>query len=303
MHDVAIIGAGPAGLNAALYLARAGVDVIVLERGIPGGQLNNTDKIENYLGVGAVPGQKLAEEMTEQALNEDVNYLYMNVRNIEKRGNYFIVSGSKKSVEAKRVILATGVKHKDLNIEGEQELKGSGISNCAICDGNFFKGKKVAVIGGGDAAFEEGEYLSNIAEKVTLIYYKPLSASKAKKDLVDKFMDKPNTHVVDNTDVKRFLPNKGKITVNAVNVSELQEKGGSYDGVFIYVGVQPVNDLAKSLKVKLDADGYVRVDNRFETTIAGVYAIGDLIHPDFKQVAVAVGDGAYVSKYVKESLN
>lgn len=298
MYDVAVIGGGPAGINAALYLKRAGVDVVLVERGLMGGQLNNTEVVENYLGAGSVKGHELASTMEEHMLEAGVEKRYMNVKGISDLGVHFELDGGRKKLHARRVVLATGVKHKDLGVEGEQDLKGSGISNCAVCDANFFKGKDVAVIGGGDAAFEEGRYLSNICNSVTLLYH-GREFWRAKEDLVERYKDEPNTEYLMGFKTVSFSKD---LVPERIAIEGADGNGVIVDGVFIYVGVQPVNELALSIGSDVDEAGYVLVNDKFETTYPGVYAIGDLIHPDFKQIAVAVGDGAFVSKYVKESL-
>ena len=305
LYDVAVIGGGSAGMSAALYLKRSGLDVVLIERGLYGGQLNNTSSIENYIGVGNIGGAELSEQMYNQIIENDIDTIYGDVKNIEfDIDKTTILQMRKRSVKSKTVVLATGVKHKELGVTGEKELHGQGVSYCATCDGYFYKDKHVVVIGGGDSAFEEGAYLADLAKSVTLSYYKDINNSKAKDSLINKFLSKDNTRIIDNHEIiSLFKDEKDEKIVVLFNTN--MEKVGlvKVDGVFAYVGVEPINDLAKQIGVELDSNDYIKVGSCYQTSTPGVFAIGDIIHPDMKQVAIAVSDGALVSKYVKEYID
>ena len=321
MYDVVVIGGGASGMSTALYCKRAGMNVLIIERELFGGQLNNTNTIENYIGVGNISGDELSSTMHDQILENNIEVKYMNVKSVKETENGLLVENSKNSIKTKSVVLATGVKHKELGITGEFENQGEGVSYCAICDGFAFKDKKVAVIGGGDSAFEEGLFLSNIAESVSIIYYKGKENLKVKSELYDRFMSKKNTNIFYNSEIKQiekrpkynasledelllYCESKGLTGIeeldNIVNSANKSIYGLITDGVFIYVGVEPVNEIAKESDISLDKQGYVIIDDKYMTSMKNVFAVGDLIHPDMKQVSIAVADGAIVSKHIKE---
>lgn len=313
IYDVAIIGGGSAGMSTALYCKRAGLNPVIIERGLMGGQINNTESIENYLGVGNISGEELSEAMHNQILENDIEIVYANIKEItfDEIDKTAILQTRKNTIKAKSVVLATGVEHKELGVKGEKENQGNGVSYCAICDGYFFKDKDVVVIGGGDSAFEEGAFLADIAKSVTLMYYKSESDIKAKHDLVDKFSAKDNTYIIPNTNVIEINGHDDRLRLNVEFGLTKPVEGLSMalaneldtDGVFVYVGVKPINKLAIDLGLALDKDGYIKVDSKLQTSRDGVFAIGDIIHPDIKQVAIAVSDGAIVSKHIKDYLN
>ena len=321
MYDVIVIGGGASGMSTALYCKRAGMNVLIIERELFGGQLNNTNTIENYIGVGNISGDELSSAMHDQILENNIEVKYMNVKSVKETENGLLVENSKNSIKTKSVVLATGVKHKELGITGELENQGEGVSYCAICDGFAFKDKKVAVIGGGDSAFEEGLFLSNIAESVSIIYYRGKENLKVKSELYDRFMSKKNTNIFYNSKINKiekrpkynasledelllYCESKGltgrEELDNIVNSSNKSIYGLITDGVFIYVGVEPVNEIAKESGISLDKQGYVIIDDKYMTSMKNVFAVGDLIHPDMKQVSIAVADGAIVSKHIKE---
>ena len=315
LYDVAVIGGGSAGMSAALYLKRSGLDVVLIERGLYGGQLNNTSSIENYIGVGNIGGAELSEQMYSQIIENDIDTMYGDVKNIEfDIDKTTILQMRKRSVKSKTVILATGVKHKELGVTGEKENQGRGISYCATCDGYFFKDKDVAVIGGGDSALEEGAFLADLANTVTLVYRKGKEDLRAKESLQERFFSKPNTKMIewantseihsDGSNLKALsYEHKYILHDNDGEHAYIDQKSINVDGVFIYVGVEPINDLAKQIGVELDSNGYIKVGTCYQTSTPGVFAIGDIIHTDMKQVAIAVSDGALVSKYVKEYID
>lgn len=310
-YDVAIIGGGASGMSTALYCKRAGLNPLIIERGLMGGQINNTSTIENYLGVGNISGEELSENMYQQIIENDIDVLYTNIKNItfDEVGKTAILQSRKYTIEAKTVVLATGVKHKELGAEGEKECQGAGVSYCATCDGYFFKDKHVAVIGGGDSALEEGAFLADFAKEVTLIYRKGKEDLRAKESLKDRFFSKANTSIIEWASVFEFQHDGGSLK-SASYEEEVFSAGQHYvsmksidvDGAFVYVGVEPINDLAIKAGVETDSNGYIIVNNKLQTNVENMFAVGDIIHPDMKQVAIAVSDGAVVSKYIKEYL-
>lgn len=315
MYDVAIIGGGSAGMSTALYCKRAGMNPVIIERGLMGGQINNTESIENYLGVGNISGEELSEAMHNQILENDIEIVYANIKEItfDEIDKTAILQTRKQTIKAKSIVLATGVEHKELGVKGEKENQGNGVSYCAICDGYFFKDKDVVVVGGGDSAFEEGAFLADIAKSVTLMYYKDKSQIKAKHDLVEKFSSKGNTHIATSIKVVEVDSHDDKLRLSTEMILQKHTEDSGYgismansvdtDGVFIYVGVKPINNLAVDLGLDLDKDGYIEVDSKLQTSQTGIFAIGDIIHPDIKQVAIAVSDGAIVSKHIKDYLD
>ena len=311
IYDTIIIGAGPAGMNASLYLSRAGKKVLLIERGLYGGQLLDTKDVENYLGFGEISGEKLAENMEKHAKNqENITHQYGNVTEIDKKDGNFVVKARKKEFLGKTVIIATGVKHKKLNIVGEDEYSGKGVSYCAVCDGNFFKGKHVVVVGGGDSAFEEGSYLAEIASRVTLVYYKDSNQIKAQKLLQDRFRAKNNTSVQTGLASEEILGDDEKVTgISLVDSFMNDRKYIEADGVFVYVGVEPNTEFLKnSIKFEyiLDEEGFIKTGMRNTSTMtfsSGLFAVGDVVSGSIRQIATAIGDGAISSSDVLEYLN
>lgn len=305
MFDVAIIGSGVGGMSTALYTARAGLKTIVIERGMYGGALNDTNEVENYIGTGKVKGHELAENMYNQMINnENVEYMYGNVQKIEKNDDFFTILTKKGSILSKTVVISTGVKHKKLNIKGEEEYNGVGVSYCAVCDGNFFKGKRVTVIGGGDSAFEEGSYLAEIASHVTLVYRKGRGQIRAQKLLQDRFESKNNTSVETGLLTDEIVGKDGKVVgIVATDSFMYDQKFIETDGVFVYVGVEPTTSFLKDNNSEiLNDEGYIVVDENKQTDIKGLFAVGDVTANSMRQIATAVGDGAIASKGVLEHI-
>lgn len=303
MFDVLIIGAGPAGMTAAIYAARGNLKVGIIEQGAPGGAMVNTSTIENYPGFKKIDGASLSMEMFEQVNDLGVEYFGYSVINIEKNEGLFKVTleGLEEQLTAKAIIVATGTKNKNLNIPGEEKYRGKGISWCAICDGSFYKNKKVAVIGGGNSALEEALYLADIASKVYVIHRR--DEFRGAEILVSKLQTRANVEFVLNTIPLEFL---GKEVLEQI---KLQNKITSeifyleIAGCFEYVGQQPANQAINTLEIT-DEHGYVIVDKNFETSIKGLYACGDIIAKEIRQIATAVNDGAIAAlniiKYCKE---
>ncbi len=288
-RDLLIIGAGPAGLTAAIYASRAGLTNIVLERNIIGGQVALTPVVENYPGYTKIPGKTLMDMMAQQALQYTEIRQGEDIKEIEKRDDIFTVKTTSGTYEVHAVIIATGATHKKLGVPGEERLFGRGVSYCATCDGYFFKdGKKVIMVGGGNSAATEALYLESIGVDVTIVHRR--DTLRAEKKLQESLKER-NIPIIYNTVVEEIL---GDEVVKAVRLKDLKENKTydmDVDGVFIAIGYEPVNEVAKMLGLELTPDGYIKVDSRQRTSMPGVYAAGD-ITGGIKQIVTAVGQGS-----------
>ncbi|ANZ61594.1 thioredoxin-disulfide reductase [Secundilactobacillus paracollinoides] len=303
-YDVIVIGAGPGGMASALYASRANLSVLLLDRGIYGGQMNNTAAIENYPGFSSVLGPDLAKDMYDGATQFGAEYAYGNVQGIEDQGAVKIVTTDTETYEAKAVVLATGSEYRKLGVPGEEEYGGRGVSYCAVCDGAFFKNREVIVVGGGDSAIEEGLYLTQLASKVTVIHRR--DQLRAQKIIQDRAFANDKMNFVWNSNVTEVLGDDQKVTgVKVVNNQTNEETVIDASGVFIYVGILPKTEEIASLGVT-NEDGWIETNGQMETKVPGVFAIGDVRAKDLRQITTAVGDGGVagqqVFKYI-ESLN
>lgn len=290
IYDVVIVGSGPAGLTAALYASRSNMDTVILDAGLPGGQLNNTEEIENYTGFNSIKGVELAEKMYESATQFGAEHVFGPVENIVDKGNIKeVYTSNKKVYQARAVIIATGAENKRLNVQGEDELRGRGVSYCAVCDGAFFKNKDLVVVGGGDSAVEEGTYLTQFAEKVTIIHRRdelraqPIIQERAfNNDKVEFLWDS----VVEEIDGDQSV---NGVRVRNVKTNEVQDYDA--EGVFVYVGIIPNTTMVNDLGIT-DEKGWILTDEHMRTSIPGIYAVGDVRQTVLRQVATAVGDGS-----------
>ena len=289
MYDTIIIGAGPAGMTAALYAARSNLKVALIEGGLPGGQMNNTSDIENYPGYANISGPELAEKMFEPLENLGVEHLYGFVENIEDHGDVKKVITDNEEFETRTVIVATGSKHRLLGVPGEEELNSRGVSYCAVCDGAFFRDQDLLVVGGGDSAVEEAIFLTQFAKTVTIVHRR--DELRAQKVLQDRAFANDKINFIWDSVVKEI---KGENRVESVvieNVKTNQVTEQAFGGVFIYVGLDPVSDFTKDLQIQ-DESGWIVTDDHMKTSVAGVFAVGDVRQKDLRQVTTAVGDGA-----------
>ena len=301
MYDTIIIGAGPAGMTAALYAARSNLKVALIEGGLPGGQMNNTSDIENYPGYANISGPELAEKMFEPLENLGVEHLYGFVKNIENHGDVKKVITDDEEFETRTVIVATGSKHRLLGVPGEEELNSRGVSYCAVCDGAFFRDQDLLVVGGGDSAVEEAIFLTQFAKTVTIVHRR--DELRAQKVLQDRAFANEKINFIWDSVVKEI---KGENRVESVvieNVKTNQVTEHAFGGVFIYVGLDPVSDFTKDLQIQ-DESGWIVTDDHMKTSVAGVFAVGDVRQKDLRQVTTAVGDGAIAGqeayKYITE---
>lgn len=289
IYDLIIIGAGPAGLSAAQYGARANLKTLVIENAAVGGQVLNINDFENYPGVfPGVKGNEFIATMTEQAKAFGAEFLTATVSSIDKVKNQFIVKTDKGEQSSLTLVIATGAAHRKLGVSGEKELSGMGVSYCATCDGPFFKNRKVVVVGGGDSACDEATYLATLASEVTMIHRK--SSFRAQKAVAERVLSNPKINVKFNTVVKEI---KGKYKVEEL-ILENTETGEfstiNADGVFIFVGMVPQTDLVEMLPK--DEGGYIKTNDKMETAIKGMYCVGDIRSKPFRQVVTATSDGA-----------
>ena len=302
MYDTIIIGAGPAGMTAALYAARSNLKVALLERGIPGGQMNNTSDIENYPGYANISGPELAEKMFEPLENLGVEHLFGSVEKIEHQGAIKKVFTEDEIFETKTLIIATGAVHRHLGVPGEEELNSRGVSYCAVCDGAFFRDEDLLVVGGGDSAVEEAVFLTRFAKTVTIIHRR--DELRAQKLLQERAFANEKIHFIWDSVVKEIKGDKRVSSVMVENVKTGEISEHEFGGVFIYVGLDPGSEFAKDLGITNEA-GWIVTDNHMKTAISGIYAIGDVREKDLRQVTTAVGDGAVagqeVYKYITEN--
>lgn len=302
MYDTIIIGAGPAGMTAALYAARSNLKVALLERGIPGGQMNNTSDIENYPGYANISGPELAEKMFEPLENLGVEHLFGSVEKIEHQGAIKKVFTEDEVLETKTLIIATGAFHRHLGVPGEEELNSRGVSYCAVCDGAFFRDEDLLVVGGGDSAVEEAVFLTRFAKTVTIVHRR--DELRAQKLLQERAFANEKIHFIWDSVVKEIKGDNrvSSVVVENVKTGEVSER--KFGGAFIYVGLDPVSEFVKDLGITNEA-GWIVTDNHMKTAISGIYAIGDVREKDLRQVTTAVGDGAVagqeVYKYITEN--
>ncbi|MBN2603259.1 MAG: FAD-dependent oxidoreductase [Candidatus Thermoplasmatota archaeon] len=288
-YELAIIGAGPAGYSAAIYAVRAGLKTIVIEKGIGGGLAALSPNIENYAGFESVSGMDLTEKMKKHASKYTNIHFNEEVKNISNKNDIFSVETSKKNYEVKAILLCTGTEYRKLNAPGEAELSGKGVSYCATCDGFFFKGKKVAVVGGGNTALIEAIYLKQIGcDEVYLIHRR--EQLRAEKAYQDEAIDK-GVKIIYSTHVASINGLEKVEHLEIRDINENKNKKLLVDGVFISVGELPQNEIAKNLGVKLDDKGFIIVDKDGRTNVKGVYAAGD-ITGGLRQVITACSEGA-----------
>lgn len=299
-HTV-IIGAGVAGMTAAIYLKRANIDVLVLEKDIPGGQITRTSTIENYPGFISISGADLALNIYNQVTNLNIPFLYTEVTGIIDSKHEKIVETTNGKIKCKNVIISTGRSPKKLGVKNEEKLLGHGISYCATCDGSLFKNCDVAVVGGGMSAIQGAIYLSKICNHVTLIHRR--DSFKADSTLIQSVKNINNISIITNKNVNDFVEENGKlIAINLIDVNTNEVLKISVDGCFIYIGQVPDTKLFSNLNI-IDNNGYIEVNNDFKTRINNIYAVGDCIKKDLYQIISACSDGAKASNVIIKNDN
>lgn len=300
MFDVLIIGAGPAGLTAGIYAARGGLKTAIVELGMPGGQAASTEKIENYPGFPqGIGGYELMNAFHQQAQAFNVEFIFEEVQKLDLAGEIKQVTTDMQTLEAKTVIIAAGSKPRPLGVPGEDVFHGRGVSYCATCDAAFFREKNVIVVGGGDAALEEGAYLTKFASKVTIVHRR--KAFRATQIAVDRAQENSKINFELDSVIEEIT---GKDKVEGVkirNVVSGEARELQADGVFVYVGTEP-NAQFSHEGLLVDERGYIITDPLLKTNFEGVFAAGDIRTTPLRQVATAVGDGALAAVQVEKYL-
>lgn len=290
MYDIIIIGSGPAGLSAAIYAQRACLDTIVIEKnGISGGQVLNTWEVDNYPGFPGVTGFELSRQFREHANKLGARVVQDEVVQVELSGNVRKVVCEEETYEARCVILASGAHHRTLEVPGEEELRGAGVSYCATCDGAFFRGRTVAVVGGGDAALEDAIFLARMCEKVYIVHRR--DKLRGAKRLQERLQALENIEFVWNSETVAI---EGNAQVEALRLRQTktgEERRLDVDGVFIAVGIAPESELYAG-QLELDEQGYIRADESGQTSVPGVFAAGDVRTKALRQILTAASDGA-----------
>lgn len=302
IYDVIIIGSGPAGMTAALYASRSNLSTLMLDRGVPGGQMINTAEIENYPGFLSILGPELSDKMFEGAKQFGAEYAYGDVKEVIDGVEYKTIIAGQKEYRTRAIIIASGAEHRKLGVPGENEYNGRGVSYCAVCDGAFFRNKELIVVGGGDSAVEEGVYLTQFASKVTIIHRR--DELRAQKILQDRAFKNEKVEFVWNAVVEEIHGDDMKVTgATLVDTKDGSKREISADGAFIYVGILPQTAAFRELGIT-DAEGWIITNDEMETSLPGIFAIGDVRQKTLRQVTTAVGDGGQagqaVFKYIEE---
>ncbi len=301
MLDTIIIGSGPAGLSASIYIKRANLNVLVIEKDYEGtGQVVESGKVDNYLGIPGISGYELGEKFREHALKAGVNFLEANVINIKnQKDNILRVElENGEYVEAKTIIYAAGATHRRLNVLGEEKYLGRGVSYCAICDGAFYKNKVVAVIGGGDVALDDAVYLSEIAKKVYLIHRR--KEFRGAESTLNLLKEKENVEILIDSEVDSILGDDKVTGILLKNKREI-----ILDGIFSAIGMIPKTEILKEV-IDLDEYGYVKADETGETNLKGFFVAGDVRQKELRQIVTAVSDGANAAtsaiNYIRDNI-
>lgn len=292
MYDVVIVGSGPAGLSAAVYARRSRLNTIVIEKaGYSGGQIVNTSEVDNYLGLQGIEGFDMAMKFRNHAEYFETEFVDDEVLSIEDKEEYYQINLKEKSaIYTRAVIIATGASYNKLAVPGESEYTGRGVSYCATCDGAFYRGKEVAVVGGGDVALEDALYLSNISSKVYLIHRR--DELRGAKNLQEKVLKTENIEFIPNSVVEKINGIDGTVeSIDIKNVKTAEERNIAVKGVFVAIGMKPVTDFVKEL-VDVDENGYIVAGEDGITSRRGIFVAGDVRTKKLRQVITAVSDGA-----------
>jgi thioredoxin reductase (NADPH) len=303
IENVVIIGGGPAGLSAAIYLARADLKPLVFAGSPPGGQLTLTSEVENYPGFESILGSELIEKMRNQAKKFGAKIIDENVLTVDFSNGTHKTNLTNKTYLSKSIIIATGAKALWLNLPSETRLRGKGVSACATCDGFFFRGKTVAVVGGGDTALEEALTLTKFANKVYIIHRRDFF--RASKIMQERVQKNPKIEIIWNSAVEEILGDKHVEGIKIKTVFEKKEQRQSLiklDGVFVAIGHKPDTDLFRG-KVEVDEKGYIKIFERRSTSVKGVFVAGDCADPFYRQAITAAGTGVEAALEVERWLN
>lgn len=299
--DVLIVGAGPAGLTAALYCQRANLKVAFYEKETPGGKVVKTAVVENYPGYSTISGPDLAVNMFKQVSELGVKFIFSEVIKISKIDNVFHVTSTDNQVRfSKTVIIASGMTEKKLNIPGEKEYYGRGVSYCAICDASLYKNQEVAVIGGGNTALEESLYLADIVKKVYLVHRR--EGFRAEESIVEKVKNHSNIEMLLNYVPIEFV-SEDKKKISSIKIQNIQDNNVyelNVGCVFPFIGFLPLTNFVENLDVKNVDNGFINVNSKMETTIPGLFCAGDVCDKDVRQISTAIGDGTIAAIEAKK---
>lgn len=300
-YDIIIIGAGPAGLSAAVYAKRAGFTTLLLDKSpVSGGQVLSTYEVDNYLGIPGVTGMELGEKFKNHAVSAGAEFVCAQVLSIDAEGETKVVHTDKEDYEASAVIFAVGAHHAKLGVKGEEELTGMGVSYCATCDGAFFKNRKVAVVGGGDVAIEDAIFLARGCEKVYVIHRR--DTFRAAHSLVDRAREMPNIEFIIDTTVTEICGEDMVEKLVLSNVKTKEQTELEVNGIFIAVGIVPDTELLQGV-VRMDEKGYIISDELGNTSVSGIFAAGDCKKKRLRQIITAVADGANAVTGVEDYFN
>lgn len=298
-YDVVVIGAGPGGMTAAMYAARANLTVAMLDRGVYGGQMNNTDDVENYPGFTSIKGPELGEKMYQGAVNAGVEFVYGDVQQVTvDQDQLKHIKTDSDELVATTVIIATGATHRQLGVPGEKEFSGKGVSYCAVCDGAFFKDKDVTVVGGGDSAISEGMYLAKLTKQVDVIHHR--DKLRAQQVLQTRAFKNPKMAFTWNSTIKEIVGDDTHVTgIKIHNNQTGQDEFKKTSGIFIYVGNIPNSQVFANLQIT-DENGWIVTNENMETTVPGILAVGDVRQKQLRQITTAVGDGGIAGQQAYE---
>ena len=302
IYDVIIVGAGPAGMTAAVYTSRANLSTLMIERGVPGGQMANTEEVENYPGFDHILGPDLSKKMFTHAKKFGTEYAYGNLKEIIDGEEYKTLIVGSKHYKTRAVIISTGAEYKTLGVPGEKELRGKGVSYCAVCDGAFYNGKELVVVGGGDSAVEEAVYLTRYASKVTIVHRR--NELRAQAILQQRAFDNDKVDFIWSHTVKQVNEKDGKVgNVTLISTETGEETEFLTNGVFIYVGMLPLSKPFENLGIT-NENGYIETNETMETKVRGIFAAGDIREKMLRQIVTATGDGSIAAqsaqRYIEE---
>ncbi len=301
--DTVIIGGGPAGLSAAIYIAREQHKVLIIESKMTGGMMALTSKVDNYPGfMPGTSGFEISQQMTEQVKSLGAEIEYSEVIDLVDQGSTKLVKlANDKTIEAKTVLIATGTEYRHLNVPGEDEMLGRGVHFCATCDGPFYKDKTIAVIGGGNSAIEEAKFLTKFASKIYLMVRGEITASSGLVKELEQFVSSGQVEIVKPASVTKINHNHKKV-VSIDYQSEEETKQLEVEGVFVFIGLLPKLDFVSNLNLKLDKAGFIEVSQDDQTNQVGIYACGDITAGAIRQIATAAGDGVKAALAINKYL-
>jgi thioredoxin reductase (NADPH) len=300
-YDVIVLGAGPGGLTAGLYLCQAKINTVLVDISLPGGNVSTTHEVSNYPGfIQPQAGYMLSHNMSEQTkLCGTVYKVAVDITKVDLEKKEVVID-EYETIRAKKIVIATGTTPNLTGAPGEKDLKGKGISYCATCDGKYMDGKEIVVIGGGNSAVEESEYLTRFATRLTIVHqFDKLTANKQAQE---KALNNPKISVIYDTEPRSFTRDGEKLVIETENIKTSEKKKLVSDGVFIFIGMKPNIELFRD-KLELDKWGYIKTDEDMRTSINGVFAVGDVISKKYRQITTAVADGTIAAMAIAKELN